>query len=123
MRDILIVEDEWLVRMELVDSFAELGLTVLESASAEQGAEILHANPGIALLVTDIRLTGPRTGWDLAGDARTINPAIPVIYLSANPSEPERIVPGGIFIDKPALMETVVGVARRLLGNSPATER
>lgn len=113
--DVLIVEDEWLVRMELADSFADLGMTVIESASAEHGTELLHANPDIALLVTDIRLTGPRDGWDLAIEARRINPAIPVIYLSANPSEPQRIVAGGIFIDKPALMETVIAVARRLL--------
>lgn len=118
LRDVLIVEDEWLVRMELADSFADLGMTVIESASAEHGAQMLYANPGIALLVTDIRLMGPRNGWELAIEARTINPAIPVIYLSANPSEPQWIVAGGIFIDKPARMETVIEIARQLLGDA-----
>jgi CheY-like chemotaxis protein len=112
---VLIVEDEWLVRMELADSFDALGMVVIESASAEHAAEVLHADPDIDLLITDIRLTGERDGWDLALEARQLMPRLPVIYLSANPPEQRRIVSGGVFIDKPALMDTVTGVARQLL--------
>ena len=114
-REVLIVEDEWLVRMEIADAFLDLGFTVIESASAEHGAEALHGNPGVALLVTDIRLAGPRDGWDLAIEARTVRPGIAVIYLSANPPAPERMVEGGVFIDKPALMERVTETALGLL--------
>lgn len=113
--EVLIVEDEWLVRMELADAFALRGFTVTESASAEHAAEVLQANPALALLVTDIRLAGPRDGWDLAIEARRLMPEIAVIYLSANPAAPERMVEGGVFIDKPALMERVTTAAGRLL--------
>lgn len=112
---VLIVEDEWLVRMELADAFAELGFTVVESASAEHAAEVLAGGSPVALLVTDIRLAGPRDGWDLAVDARSASPGVAVIYLSANPPALDRIVPGGIFIDKPALMKRVTGAALELL--------
>jgi CheY-like chemotaxis protein len=112
---VLIVEDEWLVRMEIADAFAELGFDVVESASAEQAAEIVMAAPEIDLLVTDIRLAGVKDGWDLAIEARGAVSEIAVIYLSANPPELERIVHGGVFIDKPALMETVTSAAIQLL--------
>ena len=113
---ILIVEDEWLVRMELADAFDELGCAVIESASAERGIEILRADATIALLVTDIRLTGEMDGWDLAIAARKLSPGLPVLYLSANPPEDALIVPGGVFIDKPALMSRVIEAAHELLG-------
>lgn len=113
--EVLIVEDEWLVRMELADAFALQGFTVIESASAEHAAEMLQAHLGLALLITDIRLSGARDGWDLAIEARSLLPEIAVIYLSANPATPERMVEGGVFIDKPALMERVTAAASRLL--------
>lgn len=112
---VLIVEDEWLVRMELVDAFDASGFSVIESASAEHALEILEAVPDLDLLVTDIRLTGPLDGWSLAIEARSMLPSLAVVYLSANPPSLERIVEGGVFIDKPALMETVTRAAMQLL--------
>lgn len=113
--DVLIVEDEWLVRMELADAFTIRGFAVVESASAEHAVEVLQANPNLSLLVTDIRLAGVRDGWELAIEARGIQPGIAVIYLSANPVTPGKMVEGGVFIDKPALMEKVTATATRLL--------
>ncbi len=55
-------------------------------------------------------------GWQLAQAARTAKPDLPVIYLSANPPSPDLIVDGGVFIEKPALMERVTSVALHLLG-------
>ena len=118
-REVLIVEDEWLVRMEIADAFAALDFTVLESASAEDGIAALRANSSVALLVTDIRLAGQKDGWDLAREARAMSPEIAVIYLSANPPTPEKTVEGGIFIDKPARMERVTEVALELLQARP----
>lgn len=112
---VLIVEDEWLVRMELTEAFEEIGFDVLESASAEHAIEVLRDNPDTVLLVTDIRLSGQRDGWQLAIEARAACPELPVIYLSANPAAAHLIVPGGVFIDKPALMRSVIDAARQLL--------
>lgn len=115
---VLIVEDEWLVRMELADAFEALGFGVFESASAEQAIDMLRDNPGIDLLVTDIRLSGFNDGWQLAVEARAARAELPVIYLSANQPASDRIVPGGVFIDKPALMSKVTEAARQLLGQA-----
>lgn len=112
---VLIVEDEWLVRMELIDAFEAQGAQILESASAEEALQTLRTTSGIALLMTDIRLLGAMTGWDLGEAARTFLPQLPVVYLSANAPEADRIVPGGVFLEKPALMSNVVAAARRVL--------
>lgn len=112
---VLIVEDEWLVRMELVDAFEAQGCDIVESASAEEALHALRTTQGIALLMTDIRLLGPMTGWDLAEQARQFMPQLPVVYLSANQPEPDRIVPGAVFLEKPALMQRVVEAAGQVL--------
>lgn len=116
---VLIVEDEWLVRMELAGAFEDEGCGVLESASAEDAAAVLDTATRIDLLVTDIRLSGTMTGWDLAATARTLRPGIAVIYVSANPAAPGRDVTDSVFIDKPAMATDVLDTAARLLRPTP----
>jgi CheY-like chemotaxis protein len=115
-RTVLIVEDEWLVRMELVAAFEDEGCAVFESASAEDALTHLRGGSCCDLLVTDIRLGGALSGWDLAGEARALDPGIAVIYVSANPAALGRDVDGSVFIDKPALIGQVIATARQLLG-------
>lgn len=118
-RTVLIVEDEWLVRMELATAFEDERFHVLESGSAEDALAILQGSMArsvrIDLLVTDIRLTGELTGWDLAARAREIDEGLAVIYVSANPPVAGRDVHGSVFIDKPALVGQVIASARGLL--------
>jgi two-component system, OmpR family, response regulator len=111
---VLVVEDEWLVRMELTAAFEDERWAVLESASAEDAIDLLRRTPA-DLLVTDIRLGTGMNGWDLARQARLIVPDIAVIYVSANPPAPGHDVSGSVFIEKPALFGQVVATARRLL--------
>jgi CheY-like chemotaxis protein len=105
--------------MELGAAFEDEHCTVLESASAEDALALLRARwqdgASTDLLVTDIRLNGMLTGWDLAAQARECDAVIAVIYVSANPPAPERQVPGSLFVDKPALTSQVIAAARRLL--------
>ena len=119
MRTVLVVEDEWLVRMEMTAAFEDEGCAVIEGASAEDAIQLLHAsrNDGAAidLLVTDIRLGGALTGWDVAAAARQLDAEIAVIYVSANPAAPGRHVAGSVFLDKPALASQVIAEARRIL--------
>lgn len=118
-RKVLIVEDEWLVRMELAAAFEDARCVVVEAASAEDARDLLLARRSaeirIDLLITDIRLSGVLTGWDLAAAARDLDAAIGVIYVSANPPAPGRDVSDSVFIDKPALTDQVLAAAQRLL--------
>jgi len=104
----VVVEDEWFLRMELADALVEAGWEVVELTTGEQALGWLEAGGEAALLVTDIRLTGPVEGWDVAEKFRTRNPRLTVIYCSANPHEEMRQVPGSFFFPKPIRMNLVL---------------
>jgi CheY-like chemotaxis protein len=114
---VLLVEDEWLVRMEMADALADAGLTVLEASSGEEAvASLTEAAPD--LLITDIRLSGRMNGWDVADAYRAAFDGRPVIYASANPRNDARMVAGSLFLAKPSHTEQLVDICRRLLGRT-----
>jgi CheY-like chemotaxis protein len=110
----VVVEDEWLVRMEITDALEAAGWTVREAGSGEEALALSEGQSHVDLLVTDIRLHGALTGWDVAERYRSVWPRIPVIYASANPSIEARLVPGGVFLGKPTRMAELVALGERL---------
>jgi DNA-binding response OmpR family regulator len=108
------VEDEWLVRMEIADALSAAGWRVIESGSGEEAIALLPPESPVHLLVTDIRLGGALSGWDVAERYRLAVPTIAVIYASANPAIEERFVPGGVFMSKPSLIRELVATSERL---------
>jgi CheY-like chemotaxis protein len=115
---VLLVEDEWLVRMDLAETLASAGFAVIESSSGEEAVSLLLSGDRIELLVTDIRLLGTMDGWDLARSVRSICPGVPVLYVSANDFSSDLAVDGGEFLSKPALPSAVVGAAMKLVERS-----
>ena len=112
---VLIVEDEWLLRMELVDELAAAGWQTREAATGEEALLVLEKEPEIDLLVTDIRLGGKVDGWGVAERFRELHPDGPVIYVSANPDLAHRRVPGSIFLGKPVMIEGVLETCDRFV--------
>lgn len=113
-RIILVVEDEWLVRMEIAEAFEGAGWIVFEASSGEEAIAFLAEQQPISLLLTDIRLIGAMTGWDVAEAYRAQCPDIPVIYASANPSIAARRVSDSLFIEKPSRISEIVAASERL---------
>lgn len=113
---VLVVEDEWLLRMHLVDEMEAAGWQTVEAASGEAALACLETNPGITLLLTDIRLGGPADGWQVADRFRELHPGKPVIYVSANPDLKDRRVPGSLFMGKPCDVRQLVKHCQKLLG-------
>lgn len=110
----LIVEDEWLIRMELADALAAAGVIVFEASAGEDALAYLQGDHPIDVLITDIRLVGALNGWDIAEAFRTARPDIGVIYASANPPQEARQVPGSVFFAKPAPMRQLVQTCYQL---------
>lgn len=115
---VLVVEDEWLIRMELVDALANAGLEVLEASAGEDALAYLEPTNTVDVLVTDIRLLGPLSGWDIAETFRSAHPSVGVIYASANPPLKTRQVTGSVFFAKPAPVPQVVETCCRLCQNA-----
>jgi CheY-like chemotaxis protein len=111
----LVVEDEWLVRMEIAEALDAAGWTVLEASTGEAGLAMLDHHPPVDLVVSDIRLPGPVTGWDVAEAFRAANADVAVIYCSGNPCDPTRQVADSVFLGKPCRIDQLLETAAATL--------
>ncbi|MBV4467829.1 response regulator [Pseudomonas siliginis] len=79
---ILVVEDDSIVRMLIVDVLEELDYKVVEADGSEQALAFLQdQNQQIDLMMTDVGLPG-MDGRELAGEARKLRPALPILFAS-----------------------------------------
>jgi CheY-like chemotaxis protein len=98
---VLIVEDDLFQRLDLVHELQYAGCSVVEAGSGEEAVGYLRNGHQIDLIITDVNLGGPLSGWDVAESFRSVHPEIPVVYVSGNLAEPERQVPDSVFLRKP----------------------
>ncbi|HEX3654106.1 MAG TPA: response regulator [Rhizomicrobium sp.] len=115
----MVVEDEWLVRIELTDALADAGWHVLEAATGEAALDLLAQTHRIDLLVTDVRLPGRLNGWDVAEKYREAQNDILVIYCSGNPPSEDRQVRGSLFLPKPCRMDLLLHAANATGSGTP----
>jgi PAS domain S-box-containing protein len=78
---ILLVDDEELVRMATADMLADLGHQVIEASSGAQALELLRGGAMPDLMITDYLMPG-MTGADLAAEAQTLRPALPILLAT-----------------------------------------
>lgn len=79
---ILVVEDDTLIAQQLTAQLWDLGYKVLNAAAGEAALSILRTRADIDLLFTDIILPGGLDGRQVAATARSIRPALKVLYTS-----------------------------------------
>jgi CheY-like chemotaxis protein len=112
---VLVVEDDWFVREDMVLGLKQEGWFVLEADTGVGALKVLRETNTIDLLITDIRLADAMTGWDVAEAARASRPKIPVIYTSANPDNNGRRVSQSIFLNKPVTPRELILTCYRFL--------
>ena len=84
-RTILIVEDEYLIRIALSEYLQEHGFKVVESGRADQAIEIIRNSDGmIDLVFSDVVMPGKMDGFGLAQWVRSNRPGLPIILTSGN---------------------------------------
>ncbi len=117
-RAILLVEDDFLVRLTLADGLEEGGFEVLEAGTAQEALALLASRPDIAAMLTDINLPGGADGYALARAARVLRPELPVVYASGRFARLEegRAVPGARFLAKPFASSLAVWTLEQALG-------
>ena len=76
---ILVIEDDKEIQFIIEDALAESGFEPAIAASGEEAVTLLKGLKGAyRALVTDIALAGRINGWEIARQARVIDPAFPV---------------------------------------------
>ncbi|SDT43586.1 response regulator [Bradyrhizobium canariense] len=111
---VLIVEDEFLLRMDAVDMISAAGFTVVEAANADEAIEILEVRPDITVVFTDIQMPGSMDGLKLARAVRGRWPPIKIIATSGLNVGQADLPEGGRFLPKPYNAAQVTGVLREL---------
>ena len=79
---ILVVEDDEGVRGYSAEILREFGYQVLEAADGASAMRVIEAEPGLALLFTDVGLPGGLNGRQLADEARRRSPGLKVLYTT-----------------------------------------
>lgn len=85
---VLVVEDEVLVRFELVDTLEEAGYLIHQASNAAEAISILEAHPEIRVVFTDIQMPGDMDGLALAHFVRKRWPPTIIVVSSG------RVQPG-----------------------------
>jgi CheY-like chemotaxis protein len=113
---VLVVEDEFLIRMDAVDMIAGVGFEVVEAANADQAIEILQTRRDITAVFTDIQMPGSMDGLKLARAVRGRWPPIKIVATSGHVGVRETDLPvGGRFLPKPYSQLQVTSVLRELI--------
>src|SRR6266436_4185155 len=112
---VLIVEDEFLLRMDAVDMIEAAGFEVVEAANSDQAIEILEARRDITVVFTDIQMPGSMDGLKLARAVRGRWPPIKIVATSGLVDVGEKDLPqGGRFVSKPYQAEALADVLLEL---------
>jgi CheY-like chemotaxis protein len=101
---ILIVEDDALVSLSVEEIMFEGGFDFMAVSTGD--AAILELERGVdrfSAVLTDIRMPGKTTGWDIARRARELAPTMPVIYMTGDSSIQWSAngVPNSVLLQKP----------------------
>jgi CheY-like chemotaxis protein len=115
---VLIVEDEFLLRMDAVDMIASAGFEAVEASNADEAIEILEARRDITVVFTDIQMPGSMDGLKLARAVRGRWPPIKIVATSGLSVGAADLPEGGRFVRKPYSPVEVTGVLRELTGEA-----
>jgi CheY-like chemotaxis protein len=118
---VLLAEDEFLIAEVVEDALVSGGYVVQRVASGDSALVELDGAKHFSGLVTDIRLRGQITGWEVARHARRVNPDIAVIYVSGDSAHAYEAegVPHSTFVQKPFVPDQITTAISTLLNERP----
>jgi len=114
-----VVEDDLIVRMDIVDSLEEAGFKSVEVGSATKAISVLESRSDIRVIFTDIEMPGTMDGLALSHYVRhRWPPTIIVISSGKRRPSPDELPANVEFISKPyhstKLANVLLGIKRQL---------
>jgi two-component system, response regulator PdtaR len=99
---VLVVEDEFLIRMDTVSSLEGDGFIVHEAKDAADAIRCLELHSEIRLVFTDVNMPGSMDGVALAHYVRGRWPPVKIIVTSGVAKAQKDDLPtGALFVEKP----------------------
>ena len=119
---VLVVEDDFLLRMDAVDIVRNAGFEAIEAANADQAIAIIEADPDIHIVFTDVQMPGTMDGLRLARFIKDRWPPIKIVATSGRLRVAEEDLPkGSIFVPKPYTPEQIIRTFRQLTDSDGGT--
>ena len=113
---VLVVEDEFLVRMNIVDQLVDLGFDVFEASNADDAIGVLADNEAVQVMFTDVDMPGSMDGLRLAAAVRDRWPPIKIIVTSGHRSVAKSKLPeSSRFFEKPYDCVAVAKAMREMM--------
>lgn len=100
---LLLVEDEPMICIWAADILREAGFFVMEIGDGDTAIAELDHIQDLDGLITDIKLPGTASGWDVARHARQCDPHVPIMYMTGDSAAdlPAEGVANSILLQKP----------------------
>jgi two-component system, response regulator PdtaR len=112
---VLVVDDDFLVRLNALSLLEEAGFGVLEAGSADEAIAVLERRKDIRIVFTDINMPGSMDGLRLAHAIRDRWPPIDIVLTSGRMCVREEDMPErGVFLGKPYEPGELVQMVRSL---------
>ena len=102
--EVLLVEDDAIIRMDLAMCLSDLGHSVREAADADKAVALMSDGIDFDLLVTDIDMPGSMDGLALAAHVRNLQAGCHILIISGGTYPASTDLPlGCLFLRKPLL--------------------
>jgi DNA-binding NtrC family response regulator len=114
---VLIVEDEFLLRMDASEMIEGAGFETVEAGNAEEAIAILERRSDISVVFTDVQMPGSMDGLKLAAAVRGRWPPIQIIATSGCYFLRQGDLPdGALFLPTPYTSERISILLHELTG-------
>jgi two-component sensor histidine kinase/DNA-binding response OmpR family regulator len=115
--NVLVVEDEMVLRMRAVDIVEDAGFNAVEAVNADEALAILESRSDISLLFSDIQMPGTMDGLKLAHAVHDRWPAIKIILVSGQVKLSDDDKPADSrFFGKPIEVQQMIAELKEMVG-------
>src|SRR5277367_6357419 len=115
--NVLVVEDEMVLRMRAVDIVEDAGFTAVEAVNADEALSILESRWDISLLFSDIQMPGSMDGLKLAHAVHDRWPSIKIILVSGQIELADIDKPAeSRFFGKPLEVKRMIAELQEMIG-------
>ncbi|WP_268234546.1 response regulator [Novosphingobium marinum] len=113
---VLVVEDELLIRMDVVDQLQTEGFQTLEAGTGREALHQMEGDRQIDIVFTDVDMPGNVNGIVLAHEVREKWPSVGIIVTSGQAVISVDTLPAGAhFFSKPYEMKAIFAIIQELI--------